>query len=56
MSTMSLKVSPITDAYMAVFSALTDLPCLASSKPSKRVAEAAGVPGVLSRMAGMEPP
>ena len=41
---------------MAILRAFTDLPCLAISLPSRTVAAAAGVPGVLSKMAGMDPP
>ena len=52
----SLKVSPNTDEYKAIFIALTPLPFCASGYPSSTVAAAAGVPGVLIKIAVMELP
>ena len=55
-STMSLKVSPVTEEKSAIFVALSGLPCRASGCPSSAVAAESGVPGVLIKIAGMAPP
>ena len=56
MSTRSLAVSAVTEANRAVLSALPLFPFFASGYPSNVVIMACGVPGMLNRMAGMEPP
>lgn len=55
-STMSLKVSPITEAVRDILSALMALPALARAWPSATVAAAAEVPGAHKSIAEMEPP
>ena len=47
---------PTKDAKAAVTSACCAMPLRASGKPSKVVAMAAGVPGVLMRIAGIASP
>ena len=54
-----LLVAVVIDPVATVHnmpSALPALPCSASGYPSSTVADEAGVPGVLIRMAGIDPP
>ena len=51
-----LIMRPMNEAIMAMPIAFPAKPFLARGYPSKVVAVAAGVPGVLMRTAGMEPP
>ena len=56
-SAISAAITPPTqDAVNEIPSANVALPCCASGKPSMVVAPAPVVPGVLNKMAGMEPP
>ena len=55
-SRMSPVKSPMTEERVATFIALEERPRFDSGKPSIWVAAAAAVPGVLKRMAAMEPP
>ena len=48
--------SAVQDAYRAIPKARPASPRSAIGCPSRSVADDAGVPGVLIRMAGMEPP
>ncbi|KAF5033981.1 hypothetical protein DSECCO2_601000 [anaerobic digester metagenome] len=49
-------IPPIKDDIVDRPSAISPLPCWAIGYPSNTVAPLAGVPGVLSKMAEMEPP
>ncbi len=55
-STRSLKLSPITEAVSAVVKAFFGFPWSVNGYPSNVVAAASGVPGVLRRIADMDPP
>ena len=54
--TMLASTLPTNDANAAVTSACWAMPLRASGNPSKVVAMAAGVPGVLMRIAGIASP
>ena len=55
-SAMAEIVPPIIEATVETPMALRPLPCLVRAKPSAAVAADAGVPGVWSRQAVIEPP
>src|SRR5699024_11805705 len=50
------KVYPMVEESNAIFIAFLPFPCCAKGYPSNVVAKAAGVPGVLSIMAEIDPP
>ena len=52
----ALKMPPKNEANVAISSALRDCPLAVSFGPSSRVAAAATVPGVPTRMAVIDPP
>ncbi len=54
--TAMLKKVPTKDAIMPVPMARPPLPCLARGKPSRHVAAADGVTGMLIMMAALSPP
>ena len=52
----ALTMPPKNEAYSAICSAFKDFPCNVMGYPSSVVAALAGVPGVLIKIAVMEPP
>lgn len=55
-STIMLSVPPLKEENVAALNASPAFPCFVSSYPSMAVAAAAGVPGILSKIAVIEPP
>ena len=55
-NTNALNVPPTNDAYNAIVNAFSGLPFFVIGYPSRSVAAFAGVPGVLIRIAVIEPP
>jgi hypothetical protein len=54
--TRMLKMVPTKEAMSPVPMARPPLPCFARGKPSRQVAAAEGVPGMLIMMAALRPP